>query len=213
MTKPNLSLIIVILDRSGSMASCRSDMEGGLNTFLEDQKKEPGECRLTFIQFDTTYETLADYIDLKDAPHFTLEPRGNTALYDAMGRTITAVGAKLASLPEEERPSNVAVCIVTDGQENASVEWTSERIARLVKQQSEQWGWNFTYLGANQTAINEAGLIGIQPHTSLTYNASSAQAVATSYAAMSHSVSTLRRTGAMPGYTSQTREDALRKTD
>jgi uncharacterized protein YegL len=208
MTNPNLSLIVVILDRSGSMASCKTDMEGGLNTFLKEQAALPGECRLTLVQFDTTHEMIHDYVDLKTVGHVELNPRGFTALYDAMGWTITKVGKQLAELPEDDRPGNVTVVVVTDGMENSSVEWRSHTIMELVTQQTKEYKWEFTYLGANQTAIKVGASLGVAAASSLTYG-TTPQAVGNTYRILSSSVSSHRATGQSIGYSDEDRTTAL----
>lgn len=200
----DLSLLVVVLDRSGSMTSIKNDMEEGLNGFLAAQKKEPGDCRLTFAQFDTEYEVLADYIDLKDAPYFTLTPRGSTALYDAIGQTLATVDEGLRKATP--KPENIIVCIVTDGQENASKEWTSEKVKELIE--SRPYNWKFTYLGANQTAILEASRMGITAATSLTYTPTSA-GIRASYGSLSTSVSHTRSTGAAYSFTTTDRTQAM----
>ena len=120
-TNADLTLIAVLVDRSGSMAQWREDMEGGLNAFVESQASEPGEAEITLAQFDTRYELVWPLGPIKDAPKYALMPRGGTALLDAMGRFITQVGEELTQRDEADRPGKVIVCIVTDGLENSSV--------------------------------------------------------------------------------------------
>src|SRR6476620_7328202 len=123
--------VTVILDRSGSMEAIASDVIGGFNQFLAEQQRHPGDCRLTLVQFDDRYEVLYLARPIADAARLTadtFEPRGSTALLDAIGRTIDATGARLAALPEAERPNRVLLAIVTDGQENASVHYTRDRV-------------------------------------------------------------------------------------
>lgn len=206
MTKPDKTLIAVILDRSGSMQMIQSDMEGGMNAFLKEQANVSGECQLFFSQFDTQYEVLTDFVDIKNAPYFHLEPRGMTALLDAMGRTITTVGERLAALPEDERPAHVLVVIITDGLENSSHQWSREKVMELVKQQTDQYGWTFTYLGANQDAIAVAASYGIDASTTMDFAASSA-GVANTYRSLSLNT-TLLRGGQSFGYSDEDREDA-----
>ena len=120
--------IICILDRSGSMASIMSDSIGGFNTFLKKQKELPDEATITVALFDDKYELLYDNVDIKKAEELTSKiwyPRGTTALYDAIGKTINTDRAKLKSLGNEA-PSKVLVCIVTDGLENASTEYKGD---------------------------------------------------------------------------------------
>jgi hypothetical protein len=119
--------VTVILDRSGSMEAIQSDVIGGFNRFLRDQQHESGECRLTLVQFDDQYDVVYTARSIADAPRLmdhTFQPRGSTALLDAIGRTIDATGARLAALSESNRPDRVMLVIVTDGLENASTEYT-----------------------------------------------------------------------------------------
>lgn len=211
--KQDLTLIAVVLDRSGSMKGLKTDMEVGLEKFLRDQAAEPGECRLTLAQFDTVYEVLADYIDVKDAPSFVLTPRNGTALLDAIGKTVTEVGEKLASLPEEERPAKVFVVIITDGLENSSVEWRQDQVAALIKQQTEQWQWEFVYLGANQDSFAVGASMNIARAATMDFAATSA-GTQSMYSSTSNAMRRARgavRSGASGqslSYTQEEREEA-----
>ena len=126
----NLTEIVVVLDRSGSMASMKTEAEGGLAAFVADQKGQPGAARLTLAIFDHEYDLIHDRADLREVPgRFALEPRGMTALLDAVGRTIDAVGRALADTPEPDRPGcSVLFCVITDGGENASREYAGDRV-------------------------------------------------------------------------------------
>ena len=187
----SLTEIVVILDRSGSMTSCRADMEGGLRTFVEDQKKQPNRATFTLVQFDNTYEIVHDGVDLAsvDPTSIVLVPRGSTALYDAIGRTVNTVGERLAATPEEKRPGLVIVMIVTDGMENASSEFSSPMIVEMVKRQQEEYGWQFVYLGADHDAIAASKGIGVSVHTSSAYSKSN---VAGTYGMMTNKVARAR---------------------
>jgi hypothetical protein len=158
----DLTDLTVVLDRSGSMHACRSDAEGGLNSFIAKQKELPGECTFTLVQFDTVYEFVHKAIPLGTVPHCSLEPRGNTALLDAVGRAIVETGERLRAMPENDRPALVVFVIVTDGQENSSREYTKARIKEMIEHQQNVYKWQFIYLGANQDAFAEAGDIGIR---------------------------------------------------
>lgn len=158
--------IIIVLDRSGSMSVIKADMEGGLNSFFEDQKKEPGRCSVTLTQFDTEYEIVYSGIDLKDVPKVEFTPRGATALLDAVGRTIHEVGKRLVDMDEANRPGRVIFLIITDGYENASKEFDQAQIKALITEQTEKYNWLFVYLGANQDAFAEARKYGIAMATS-----------------------------------------------
>lgn len=159
--RKDLSDLTVVLDRSGSMHVCQSDAEGGLNRFVEDQKKRPGEALFTLVQFDTEYEFVHRAVPIGKVPHCSLVPRGNTALLDAVGRAIVETGERLAKMPEADRPGLVVFVIITDGQENSSREFTKTKVQEMISHQQDVYKWQFIYLGANQDAFAEAGDLGI----------------------------------------------------
>lgn len=166
--------ITIILDRSGSMESVKSDTIGGFNSFLNTQQKTAGEASLSLVQFDDQY----DVVYLDKAIHLadklteeTFEPRGMTALYDAIGRTINSVGQRLANLREEERPNKVLFVILTDGFENSSKEFSASKIGEMINHQRNVYKWEFMFIGANQDAILSAQEIGIPAAAALTYAA------------------------------------------
>lgn len=153
------------------MGSVREATIEGFNEFVKGQKATPGECRLKLVQFDHAYEEVFDK-PLSEVPDLTLEtfvPRGNTALLDAMGRTIVSLGESLAKTPEDERPSKVIVMILTDGHENASREYTQNKIAEMVAHQTDHYQWDFVFLGSNQDAVLTASRYGIPSTSALTY--------------------------------------------
>lgn len=153
--------ITVVLDRSGSMVSIREDMEGGFATFLKEQKLEPGKCTLTLNQFDTHFENVYTEKDVRDINSLTIQPRGGTALIDAIGTTINETGKRLAAMKEIDRPFKVVIVVITDGEENSSREFKSEQIKAMIEHQESVYKWNFIYLGANQDAFSVAGNIGV----------------------------------------------------
>lgn len=162
--KKDLTEIIFIIDRSGSMDRLTQDTIGGFNSFIENQKKEAGEAKLTTVLFDDNYEVLHDGVDLKDVKPLTdkeYSARGMTALLDAIGKTITDVGHRLNNTPEEERPEKVMVIITTDGAENASKEYTKSKVKEMIEEQTNKYSWVFMFLGANIDAVSEAQSIGI----------------------------------------------------
>lgn len=146
------TLIAVVLDRSGSMGTVGVETVGMFNNFLKEQREQPGEASLTLAQFDNLYQV--DYSDkpIKDCPNLilgtTYSPRGMTALYDAIGKTITEVGVKLEKTPEEDRPSKVLLVVITDGEENNSKEYTANRVKEMIKHQQEKYSWDIIFLAA-----------------------------------------------------------------
>jgi hypothetical protein len=169
MTRSDLTHIYFLLDRSGSMQSIKSDTEGGFAAFVEEQKKALGDCRVTLAQFDNEYDVVYSGVPVVDVPPLSLQPRGSTALLDAMGRLVTDAGAELAALPEDERPGTVIVAVMTDGLENASREWTHAAIRSLVEQQTSAYAWQFMYMGADQDAIEVGARLGVDAAYSVTY--------------------------------------------
>lgn len=169
--------IICVLDSSGSMSSIMSDSIGGFNTFLKQQKELPDEATITVALFDShnNYQILYDNVDIKEAKDLTSKewyPRGMTALYDAIGKTINADKSRLERLGREA-PAKVLVCVVTDGQENDSEEYKLEDIKKLIKS-CEKQDWNFIYLAANQDAFVVGTSFGISAGNTHTYTASAA---------------------------------------
>lgn len=169
MTDKDYTHLVVVMDRSGSMGPIRTDMEGAINALFEEQAQLPGKCLVDLIQFDDRYDVVFKDREVGMAKA-TLEPRGLTALTDAIGKTIADLGIKLDKLPEDERPGTVIVAVVTDGHENASVEYTADTIREMIKHQTDVYQWNFTFLGANMDAVKTGAQYGFDPGTSLTWN-------------------------------------------
>lgn len=210
MTDPARTLIAVLLDRSGSMESIKSDSEGGFNALIADQRTEPGEARVTLAQFDTEYEVVYANRPIADVGPLALHPRGATALLDSIGRLVTDVGAELAAQPEAERPGKVIVVVVTDGMENSSVEWTVDAVKKAIKRQQDEYSWEFIFLGANMDAVAVGQRMGFRSDRTITY-APSRQGVASSYSANSRLISRMRNAPAgarADGFTDADREAA-----
>ena len=159
--RSDLTDITLVVDRSGSMQEIRSDAEGGVIAFIENQAKEPGEALLTIVQFDTEYEFLCKGVPISQAPEFKLEPRGGTALLDAIGRAMIETGQRLEAMAEQNRPGLVIFVVMTDGQENSSHEFSKAKIKEMTQLQQEKYGWHFTFLGADQDSFAEAQEMGI----------------------------------------------------
>jgi hypothetical protein len=189
MTNPNLTHIAFLLDRSGSMQSIKDDTEGGFNAFIEDQRRQGAECRVTLAQFDNEYEEVYRDLPIAEVPPIRLVPRGSTALLDSIGRLVTTTGERLAALPEDERPGMVIIGIMTDGHENASREWTHPAVKALIEQQTKAYNWQFLYMGADQDAIEVGASIGVAAANSLTYSRGRVDAM---MAAASHNVGRTR---------------------
>lgn len=157
----DLTDITMVVDRSGSMGAIRTDAEGGINSFIEQQKLEPGEALLTLVQFNTQYEFIHSGTPIKLVPSYKLEPDGSTALLDAVGRAVNETGARLAAMDETQRPGLVVFVIVTDGQENSSREFSRAQIRQMIEHQQSAYRWQFTFLAANQDAFSEGASLGI----------------------------------------------------
>jgi Mg-chelatase subunit ChlD len=199
------NLIGVLVDRSGSMGSCREDMEGGLASLLEKQAEESRKTMVTLAQFDTVYDIVYGPTMISDVPRYSLHPRGGTALLDGMGRFITEVGESLAAMKEHKRPERVLIVIITDGYENSSKEWTRERVRELIAQQRNVYSWEFVFLGANIDAMAEAQSFGIQRGSAMTFATANAGATMDS---LNSYVSSYNTTGAA-AFTPEDRENAV----
>jgi hypothetical protein len=216
--KDGFTRLALILDRSGSMASIEEATVAGVNKFIEEQKRVPGTATLKLVQFDDVYEEVFD-TPIAEAPELTLsktpkpgqrtyEPRGSTALLDAIGRTVTELGTALAAMPEEERPCKVIVIIMTDGLENASKVFTAPQVFDLIVQQRDIYKWDFVYLGANQDAIATAAKMGIAAASAMPY-AANRTATTNAVNATSAAVRRSRSSGQNVSYTSQERKAAV----
>jgi len=143
------------------MRTIQSDAEGGFNAFIDEQKKVPGEAVVTLVTFDDRYDLVYEAKPINDVEPFMLYPRAQTALLDAIGKTINSVGERLFKTPEDDRPEKVIVCILTDGQENSSHEFQRHQIKEMINHQRDVYKWEFVFLAANQDAFAAADSIGI----------------------------------------------------
>jgi len=162
--KTNLTELVFILDRSGSMGGLESDTVGGFNSLLAKQQGQDGECRITTVLFDHEYEILHERIDIKAVRPITEKEyfvRGNTALLDAIGKTINKIGNTQKHTAEEYRAEKVLFVITTDGMENASREYTYDKVKSLIEGQKSEYGWEFIFLGADIDAVEVANRFGI----------------------------------------------------
>lgn len=185
---PHLDLL-VILDRSGSMMHGRSDHEGGLRSFIEDQRALKDDTRFTLVQFDTTdpCEVVYDRVRLDEVGDVHLVPRGGTPLLDAVGKATAHLQSR--QLTDPPTKGTVAM-IITDGEENESLEWTKEKVQARVKELEGQ-NWRFLYLGANVDAFAEAGAVGIRGAKAMNYKADHV-GIGEAYAALSINMTSAR---------------------
>lgn len=174
--KKDITEIVFILDRSGSMSGLESDTIGGYNGLIKKQKKLDGEAIITTVLFDDQYELLHDRMNLKEITPITRKEyyvRGSTALLDAIGKSINKIINVQRHASKEEKACNVMFVITTDGMENASREYSYEKIQKMIEHQKEKYNWEFLFLGANIDAIETASRFGIDANRAANYNADS----------------------------------------
>ncbi len=198
--KKNLTELVFILDKSGSMSGLEKDTIGGYNSLMEKQRKLDGECVITTVLFDNRYELLHDRIDLRAVTPITEKEYfvgGATALLDAVGRTIHKIAAVQEHTAEEYRAGKVMFVIITDGEENASREYSAARVKELIKRQKERYGWEFVFLGANIDAVETAGRFGIDANRAVDY-VPDGRGTELNFRMMSETVAAFRECGAVP---------------
>ena len=174
--KKNLTEIVFILDRSGSMSGLEDDTIGGFNSLIRKQQTEEGEALISTVLFDNMTEVIHDRVDIKNIRPLTRNEyyvRGSTALLDAVGKAIHHIGNIHKYAREEDRPEKTLFVITTDGMENASREYTYDRVRRIIERQKEKYGWEFLFLGANIDAAKEAARFGIGADRAANYHADS----------------------------------------
>ena len=174
--KKNLTELLFILDRSGSMAGLEGDTIGGFNAMMEKQKREPGETLVSTVLFDQDTQVIHDRVPLEELGPLTEEEyyvRGSTALLDAVGGAIRHIGNVHKYAREEDVPEKTLFVITTDGMENASRRYDYDRVKAMIRRQQERYGWEFLFLGANIDAAREAGRFGIRPECAADYHADS----------------------------------------
>lgn len=193
--------IICILDRSGSMHKLVGDVIGGYNSFLEQQRQEPGTAEVTTVLFDHAYETIATAVDLREAPELTSSTyfaRGRTALLDAIGRTIMETVSRMEKdgvCPSKRR---VLVMIMTDGLENDSREYDKATVKSLIEATTNDYHWNYIFMGANIDSVAEAGALGIRADYAMNYSHDS-EGVQESFSRMNEAAKEARETGNVDG--------------
>lgn len=197
--RKGLTELVFILDRSGSMSGLESDTVGGFNSMIEKQKKEPGEAVVTTVLFDDRYEVLHDRINLGELDGMASGEyfvRGMTALLDAVGRTIVSIADVQERTAEDERAEHVMFVITTDGMENASREFTYEKVKKMVEYRKSEFGWEFIFLGANIDAVKTAGRFGIGADRAANYHADS-EGTSRSFYSIGEAVRNLRSSNAI----------------
>ena len=174
--KKNLTELVFILDRSGSMAGLEGDTIGGFNAMLQKQRGEPGEALISTVLFDNKTEVIHDRVPLDRVSALTEKEyfvRGCTALLDAVGGAIHHIGNVHKYAREEDRPEKTLFVITTDGMENASRRYTYDKVRAMIERQREKYGWEFLFLGANIDAAREAARFGIRSDCAADYHADS----------------------------------------
>ena len=174
--KNNITELVFIFDRSGSMAGLESDAICGFNAMIEQHKKQDGGCYVSTILFDDESEVLHDRVKLGDIHKMTdndYTVRGCTALIDAIGGAIHHIGNIHKYARPEDVPEHTMFVITTDGQENASHKYTSEQVKKMIERQKEKYGWEFLFIGANIDAVETAARYGIDKDRAVNYNADS----------------------------------------
>lgn len=197
--KNNVTELVFILDRSGSMSGLERDTIGGFNAMIEKQRKVEGECYVSTVLFDNVSEVLHDRVKLSEIKPMTDEDytvRGCTALIDAIGGAIHHIGNVHKYARPEDVPEHTMFVITTDGMENASRNYTSEKVKAMIERQKEKYGWEFIFIGANIDAVETAARYGIGRDRAVNYNAD-AQGTHILYESVSNVVCSVRNCDAI----------------
>ena len=192
--KKGLTELVFILDRSGSMQGLEDDTIGGFNSLIEKQKKAEGEALVSAVLFDDECKVLYDRENLKAIRPMTREDYsvgGCTALLDAVGGAIHHIGNVHKYARDEDVPEHTLFIITTDGMENASHQYTAERVKQMIVRQKEKYGWEFLFLGANMDAVKTASHFGIGRDRAVTYRCD-AVGTALNYDVLSEAVGSVR---------------------
>lgn len=204
-TKNKTIEVVFILDRSGSMSGLEADTIGGFNSTLKKQKEEPGEVIWSTVLFDDKHEVIHDRVSIQSIEKLTDEDyyvRGSTALLDAIGRAVHHIGNVHKYARKEDVPNKTMFIITTDGMENASREYTYASVKKMIERQSDKYGWEFIFLGANMDAVEVAGRMGIRAERSARFHNDEA-GIATNFKTISNVIDSLRGYGSI-------NEEALR---
>jgi Uncharacterized protein encoded in toxicity protection region of plasmid R478, contains von Willebrand factor (vWF) domain len=195
--KKGLTELVFILDKSGSMGGLGNDTIGGYNSMLAKQQAVEGECHITTVLFDNNYELLHDRIDIKAVSPITdkeYSAGGSTALLDAIGKTINKIGNAQKHTAEDYRAEKVMFVIITDGEENASCEYSADKVKTQIERQKAKYGWEFIFLGANIDSVQTAGWLGIDADRAVDYLADS-RGTELNFQVMSTAVASFREAG------------------
>lgn len=192
--RKNLTELVFILDRSGSMAGLELDTIGGFNSMIAKQKREAGEAVISTVLFDNTSEVIHDRVDIQKIEPMTEKQyyvRGCTALLDAIGGAIHHIGNVHKYARDEDRPEHTLFIITTDGMENASHKYSSDRVKKMIERQKTKYGWEFLFLGANIDAVETAGNFGIDADRAVNYHCDS-EGTALNYEVLSEAICSIR---------------------
>ena len=214
MAKNNITELVFILDRSGSMAGLEADTIGGFNALIEKQKKQKGTCYVTTVLFDSVSETIHDRVKLEEVPPMTdrdYSVRGCTALLDAIGGTIRHIADIHRYARPEDVPEHTLFVITTDGMENASRVYNVDRVKRMIEHEKEKYGWEFLFIGANIDAVTTASRFGIGADRAVDYLADS-QGTGVLYDTVAAAVGKVRRDAPLDaGWSGAIKADNMRK--
>ena len=198
--KKNLTELVFVLDKSGSMSGLEKDTIGGYNSMLKEQRGVNGECIITTVLFDHRCELLHDRIDIRAVKPITGKEYfvgGSTALLDALGMTIHKIAAAQKNTAEAYRAEKVMFVIITDGEENASRQYSVRQVREMIRLEKERYGWEFIFLGANIDAVETAGRFGIDADRAVDYVPDS-RGTELNFRMMSETVAAFRECGAVP---------------
>ena len=211
--KKNLTELVFILDRSGSMQGLEGDTIGGFNAMIKKQQKEPGEAFVSTVLFDDQTEVLHDRVKVSDVQPMTEKEyyvRGCTALLDAIGGAIHHIDNIHKYARPEDVPEHTLFVITTDGMENASRRYSAQRVKEMIRRQKEKYGWEFLFLGANNDAVETAGHLGIAPDRAVNYHCDS-EGTRLNYQVLSQAVSAVRCSAPLDGHWKDAIEEDFRK--
>ena len=211
--KKDLTELVFILDRSGSMQGLEGDTIGGFNAMIEKQKKEPGAAFVSTILFDDQIEVLHDRVNVGEIRPITEKEyyvRGCTALLDALGGAIQHIANIHKYARSEDIPEHTLFVITTDGMENASRRYSAWRVREMIRRQKAKYGWEFLFLGANMDAVETAGHMGIAPDRAVNYHCDS-EGTRLNYEVLSQAVSTVRCSAALDEHWKDAIEEDFRK--